>query len=456
MGQPVGSYVETKTLPVYEPAEVIVCGAGSAGIVAALASARNGAKTLLVDPFGSPGGTMVSGLPLLGFYDGARPMVGGIPRELLKRLASAGGMTGDPDRQDAVTIDPELLKFVALQMLTEAGVELLLHTYVCDALVDEESRLWGIVVEGKGGRRVLRAKRFVDATGDADVAVYAGVPFAIGRESDGAVQSLTMMFTVGNVDLERFNAWGGYKRARDLWVTLQADGKFRNPRRTDLSGFWHVNNRAGELSLNVTRITGVNAGDPQQLTYAEIEGRRQVWEFLYDFLKPHVPGFENAYIVYTASKVGVRETRRIVGEYVLTEEDVVTFRKFDDAIALGCWPIDIHSPSGDGTRYLRNHFYGGKHYTIPWRCLIPKKVDNLLVAGRCISATHEALSAVRVMAQTMCMGQAAGTACAMSIEANVTPRELDVPALLDRLRSMGAVLNADDAERLKSQNAQTA
>lgn len=444
--QCLGSYLEQQTLKVYHGADVIVCGAGPAGVMAALAAARGGARTLLIDAFGVPGGNMTSGLPLLGLHDGQRPTTGGIPRQFLERVAGYGGVTGDFRRQSCVVPDPEIIKLVLLEMLQEAGVELLLHTVVSRALLaDNARRIRGVVIEAKGGRRVLCGSQFIDATGDADVAASAGVPCEKGPGNNGKTQSMTLMFTVGNVQMDRFAAWGGYNRAVALYRQLSAAEGFRNPRRTDLSGFWHTSNRPGEFALNVTRVVSLDGTDAKQLTQAEIEGRYQAWEFLNRFLRPHVPGFEQAYMVSTAVKIGVRESRRIIGEYVLTEEDIISFRKFADTIAVGCYPIDIHSPGGDGTRYIPEQFYGGKYYTIPWRCLLPVGLDNLLVAGRCISATHEALSAIRVMPIVMCMGQAAGTAAAVAVQASIDVRHVDVAAIQNALRCSGAVLSAEDA-----------
>ena len=188
---------------------------------------------------------------------------------------------------------------------------------------------------------------------------------------------------------------------------------------------WGAPSRVGERASNVTRVLHADGADAHSLSKAEVEGRMQAWEFLNRFLHPHIPGFEHAYISWTTAKVGVRETRRIVGEYVLTRDDIWNFVKFPDAILCGSYPIDIHSPTDDQTEYPENHFYGGKYWTVPYRSLVPLKIDNLLVAGRCLSATHEALSAVRVMANTIAMGEAAGYAAALCLKNRVTARELD-------------------------------
>ncbi|MDR3708693.1 MAG: FAD-dependent oxidoreductase [Capsulimonadaceae bacterium] len=431
--------LETLSTPVEEAVDVLVLGSGSAGIGAALAAARLGAKTLIVDPAGYPGGTLVSGLPLLGFHDGEKQVVYGIASEMFNRLKALGAAMGDVSRSTCVNVDPERLKLLIIEMLAEAKVSLRLHTLFARA-VTSEGTITHAVVEGKAGRRALAAKIFIDATGDGDLAESAGAPMEKGRREDGKMQSMTLMFAVGNIDTTRYEEWGGYDRMVREYIKVSESEHFRNPRRTDLSGSWGSANRIGERAFNVTRILGYDGSDAKSLTEAEIEGRTQAWEFLERFLKPHVPGFENAFISWTAGKIGVRETRRIVGEYVLNENDIVSFRKFDDTVVCGSYPIDIHSPTGDGTRFLPGEFYGGRYWTIPYRSLVPLNVDNLLVAGRCLSATHEALSAVRCMANTIAMGEAAGTAAALALREGKSPRNLDVRCLQTELIARGAWL----------------
>ena len=281
------------------------------------------------------------------------------------------------------------------------------------------------MVEGKGGRRALRAPFFIDATGDADLALAAGVPVESGRPGDGLMQAMTLMFGVGNIDKEKFAKWGGYPALERRYVELAAELGLRNPRRDSLSGMWGAQSRHGEYAFNVTRILGADGSNAVSLTKAEIEGRLQVWEFVERFLAPHIPGFENSYVVWTAAKIGVRETRRIVGEYVLTRDDIWNFVKFPDTINCGAYPIDIHCPLGEVGEFPIGHFYGGNYWTIPYRSLVPLGIDNLLVAGRCLSATHEAMAAARVMANCLGTGEAAGYAAALCIKENTTPRQLD-------------------------------
>lgn len=431
--------VEHLSTVIADEVDVLVLGAGSAGIGAALAASRLGAKTLLVDPAGFPGGTLVSGLPILGFHDGEKQVVLGIANEIIQRLRAAGAASDDPAKTTYINIDAERLKLLLIEMLEEAGVNLRLHTLFARAVVDNRM-ITHAIVEGKAGRRALTAKVFIDATGDADLASSAGAPVQKGRRIDGKMQAMTLMFGVGNIDMKRYEEWGGYNRLLENYIRISTEQNFRNPRRTDLSCTWGSANRVGEKAFNATRVLGCDGSDSQSLTRAEIDGRLQAWEFLDRFLKPNIPGFENAFIAWTAGKIGVRETRRIVGEYVLTEEDVRSFRKFSDTVVCGSYEIDIHSPTGDGTRHEGGGFYCGRYWTIPYRSLVPLDIDNLLVAGRCLSATHEAASAVRVMANTTAMGEAAGTAAALSVRSHTAPRRLNTTELQSALVAQGAWL----------------
>lgn len=432
------TYTETRSIPAIDAADMIVVGGGSAGIMAAIAAARIGGKVLLIDPSSAPGGTSIIGLPLAGFHDGVRNVVGGIPDEFMNRLEARGGIWG-PRSAGFIPSDPEMIKRTAIEMLEEAGVELLLHTLVVDAIV-RDGRIDGVIVEGKGGRRLLRARMFIDASGDGDVCHYAGVPM---MKEEGELQPPTLMFVVGNIDMERFQAAGGYSSLMKAYREVSVREQFRNPRRTELSGGWRLGTRQNELAFNVTRILHIDATDPRDLTRAEIEGRHQAWEFLERFLQPHVAGFEHAFITNTFHRVGVRETRRIVGEYVITEADLWEFRKFDDAVCCGCYPIDVHHAGDEGTHYPKEHFYNGRHYTIPYRALVPLKVDNVLAAGRCLSCDHVAFGGLRVIGNTMGMGQAAGTAAALCLREDTIPRRLDTALLRDMLRLQGAFLGLE-------------
>lgn len=429
-----------REIPVFGRFDVAVVGAGATGICAAVAAARAGARTLLLDSAGVPGGTAASGLPWAGgFTDGKKQIIRGLAGELAGRLQKAGGMQANLDTDNWIPFDSECLKLVAIEMLAGANVQLLLHTVVADAIV-EEGRIRGVIVENKGGRQALFASAVVDTSGDADVALRAGVPTEFGRASDGRTQPMTMMFHVAHVDLDRFEKAGGYAMIERKFTELATPLGFENPRRGDLSGLFRIPGRPGEVSLNVTRVLGLRGTDPVELSNAELAGRRQVREFLFEFLRPHVPGFESAYLASTAAKIGVRETRRIVGEYVMRESDITGYREQPDSIGRGAYPIDIHSPTDATTNFRSREHVPGRSYAIAYRVLVPLRVDQLLVAGRCVSATHEALSAIRVMPICMVMGQAAGTAAALSVAAGTPPRALDVKLLQQKLVADGTYL----------------
>lgn len=433
-------YIQEELQTPVEPAsEVIVCGAGSAGIGAALAAARHGAKVTLVDPAGYVGGNMVSGLYLIGCFDGEKQIVKGLFDEIVARLRKRGGVDLYPTETTGIPVDPEMLKVLLLEMLEATGVEMRLHTRLA-SVVREGDRIRYAVVEGKDGRRALPADYFIDTTGDADLAECAGVPCEIGRTQDGAIQPQTLIFSVGGIDLDAFETAGGWNYMYECFDRVTSTHAFRNPRKKSFSGYWTTQSRKGELMFNVTRVLGQDVTKSHGLTTAEVESRLQAWEFVQDFLRPNVAGFSNAYLVWTAAHVGVRETRRIRGHYVMTKDDIWNFRKFEDTVVCGSYPIDIHSPTGADTEFPQDHFYGGKYWTIPYRSLVASEVENLFMAGRCLSATHEALSAVRCIANTLAMGEAVGTAAALCRERKLAAIDLPYQELQGALLEAGVWL----------------
>jgi hypothetical protein len=334
-----------------------------------------------------------------------------------------------------VTYDPEALKVLWERLAEEAGVELLLHTWATGVTL-ADGRVRAFRIWNKGGERTIEAAAFVDASGDADVCAMAGVPYDDAR-STGTVQSLSTLFRLANVDIARAAA----VPKAELWALMReaaATGSYRLPR---LEGSWHRTPYAGVVMIHMTRIPNVDATDPVQLTRAEIEGRRQVLE-CHHFLRDRVPGFERSVIVSTSPAIGVRESRRVHGDHRLTREDVLTGRRFDDEIALCGAPIEDHGAGGD-TEW--HYVAEGGVYGIPYRTLLPRGVEGLLVAGRCFSATHDAHASARSMATCMAMGQAAGTAAAMAAAGSTVPRAIDPGALRDRLRAAGALLAPLDA-----------
>lgn len=447
--------IYTKAIPVAGEAEVIVVGGGPAGTAAAIASARNGAKTLLVEQYGFLGGMATAGLvgPFMTSYgiDGKDPIIEGIFRELVDRLIaidaaidpagikgfSAFGGYHSYGHEHVTPFDPEALKYVSQEMVLEAGAQIRLHTFFVDALV-EQNRITDLVVASKSGLQSLRAELVIDTTGDADVAARSGVPFEKGRQTDRLLQPVSLFFRVGNVDDQAVQAYMDTHPHDECFGDIVREAKRRGE-------FSHTKDRftmfrlprPGEWWANVSRIHRIDATDVEQLTQAEIEGHRQVL-YLVDAMRRLLPGFENCTLIDTGSQIGVRETRRIVGEYVLTADDVFGARRFEDAVARVSFPIDIHDVKGGG-----GFFEGpreGPYYTIPYRSLVPKGIDNLLVAGRCISATHEAHGSLRVMPPCFATGQAAGTASALALETHARPIEIDTTLLRESLSQQGALV----------------
>lgn len=446
-----------RDLEVVDGGDVLVVGGGPAGIAAAIAAARNGARTTLIERFGFLGGNLTAGLvgPCMTSYscDGQQQLIKGIFEEMVIRMEQMGGAL-HPSKapagsaysgfivfgHDKVTpFDPEAAKFVALDMVREAGVNVRLHTFVADVLV-EGKKVTGVVAASKSGLQAIKAQVIVDCSADGDIAAWAGAAYEKGREGDGLMQPMTLFFRVCNVDDEKVEEYirthpDDYRPFAALVTEAKAKGEFPIPRRgigiykTLEPGVWRV---------NTTRLHFFDGTNVEDLTKAEIEGREQI-KALMKFFRKWLPGFENAELLDTAATMGVRETRRVVGEYMLTLDDLATGREFEDVVALCGYPVDIHSPTDDGGG-ADGELPSANVYQIPYRSLVVRDLDNVLVAGRCVSATHEALGAIRVMPPSFAMGQAAGTAAALAIEWGCTPRDVPVPQLQEILVRQGQYL----------------
>ena len=453
-------------------ADVLVVGGGPAGMGAALGAAWAGAEVVLVERYGFLGGnaTVALVMPLMSFHTRKRPtgppvaadnsrllpsdhgsgdpVVAGALAVFLERLIKAGGAIA-PSEETGYTVpfDPEIFKLVAMELLDDAQAKLLLHAFA-SGVTGAERAPQGVIFETKSGPVVIEAGAIVDCTGDGDVAAAAGARYEIGRAEDGLVQPMTLMFRMVGFDRSAFAAyvhenpaqWRSVHGLWDLIATATAAGDL-DLAREDMLFF--ATPHEGEVSVNSTRVTHALGTSVWDLTRAEWESRRQMRQIA-EFLQHYVPGFEKSYVVQSGVAVGVRETRRIIGDYQLTADDILTARKFDDVIARGTYPIDIHNPNGRGT--ILKNVPPGEAYDIPLRCLLPRNVDRLLVAGRCISGTHEAHSSYRVTPTAMATGQAAGVCAAMAARAGKRPRDIPPSAVQRELQRQGANLRAAGAK----------
>ncbi len=444
--------VPAQSIPVLSECDVVVVGGGTAGLPAAVAAARSGARTALVERHGylagALNGTYLSGPDGFGDSEGRR-IIGGIPWEFMERMEQGGAARIDRECWKVQTF-PEAAKSFALDMIAEAGVELLLHCWAGDALV-EDGFIKAVIAQTKSGRRVIVGKTFVDATGDADVAAAAGAPTEKLAADD--LWQTSVDLTICNVDAPRVIQWAERNQDR-LNVGIPDDrgaGGVRDGFSFVVKGGVSGRDEAGTvhhigvmptmkllIRRSISRAQGsveIDTTDVRGLTHAEVEARRKAMRH-FRYLQENVPGFEDAFIV-SESPLGVRESRRIVGEYVITAEHVRGQARFPDVVALNCRGLDRHL-KGDKFEY---EFIEG-HHDVPLRALIPKRVANLLVAGRCISCTHEAHASLRGAPTCMATGHAAGAAAALAAQADGRTRGIDVEHLQRSLREQNAILDA--------------
>ena len=432
----------------YGDFDVVVVGSGSAGSPAAIAAARSGANTLLVEKLPFLGGNSTAVLDTFyGFYTpGERSLkvVGGIADDVVSGLRQLGRVVERPNTYGAgtgVTYLAEHLKVVWERLVLESGARVLLHTSVQDASVNA-GQVSQLLLATKAGLQTVDAKVVVDASGDAVVCHHAGFSYELAGEVDPA-QTMTTTFRMVNVDLTRRKTIGK-ERLHQLMGEAADSGEYDLPRR---EGSDHITPVDGMIATVMTRIDQVrpgpngefrNATDPDVLTAAEIEGRRQALEYV-RFLVDRVPGYEKASLVALSSQIGMRETRRVYGDYRINRDDVLSARQFDDQIGLCGAPIEDHH-GGEGTGTTWEYLPEGSAVGIPLGSLIPKDGSNVLVAGRCFSATHDAQASIRSMAQCMAMGQAAGATAARAIEANGDIRSVSSGAVRRSLARAGAIL----------------
>jgi len=453
-----------RELPVTGEYDVIVAGGGPGGICAAVAAARAGARTLLVERYGFLGGMATASWvrPLLGVRSArtGEPVVGGICAELCRTMADLGAASDFDDglRRGRIDFEPEGVKRAADELVLGAGVELLLHSLVGDVAV-EDGRIAALVLEGKSGPRAVAASAFVDATGDADLVARSGARFELGRRADGRVQAMGNVFGVGGIDEARFPDADAQEAVRERMRDAMADG-LRAYR-------WHEGHigpdaARGRRTFNVTHV----GGDPtsiEDLTAAEVQARRDARQIA-DWMRREVPGMEGAFIELTSHALGVRESRRMVGRECVTGEDVLSARKRGDGIARCTFGLDIHCPMArvGGRSFVcrascdhtdchmfrehredlpeTGHIAEGSWYDIPYGALVSADIANLLACGRCVSADHWAMASLRVMGPSMATGQAAGEAAAMAAAADGDAGAINVSELQRRLRAAGAAM----------------
>ncbi len=448
-------FEKAREVPVATEVDVLVVGGGPSGVCAAIGAARLGASTMIVESMGSFGGMLTNGMviTIAGFNNWLKPyqrVVRGVMGEWLERAEQKNG--AENNRSWVLSSDPEIMKLVADELLEEHHVRCLLHTWMADVIM-EGKRIKGVLTENVDGRRAILAKTVVDCTGNGDVFARAGAGFEISS----TLQPMTLPFFLGEVNPDGpvgfekeliipIGPEPGYmgqsilstytSRRRDVHVDR---AKMRQAsKRGDIPVFggpWFGGLRERFPWVNTTRVYG-SAVNAKELSAAEMEARKNAHELL-AYFRAHCAGFEDAWIMRTASTIGIRETRRLKGLYTLTGDDVMQCAPFDDAIAMGAWPIDVHPPAGQTGMH---DMFVPLPYQIPYRCLLPKDVDQLLVGGRCISADRQAMGTARVGATCGAIGHAAGVAAALSVSSGKTPRELKIGDIQKELSKQDGII----------------
>jgi len=439
--------------------DVVICGGGTSGIPAALAAARNGMRVAIIEKNSCFGGanTVAMVSPLMTFHDGDKQVVKGIAQEIVDRLmernASLGHVKDSIGMVATITpIDSQALKLLYFEMLAEEpNISVLLNSTISGITV-ESNLIKAVKISGKYGKMTVSGKTFIDATGDGDIVSLAKEGFVIGRNPDGLPQPMSLMFKVGGIDMEKVRNYIRQNPEQFIWNRdcdvddyLAVSGFFGLVKEAQKNGDLSIpRDRVlffegmieGEVLVNMTRVIKLFGIDAHDLTKAEFEAHKQVNEIV-KFFKDYIPGFENCYLSSVASEIGIRESRRLNGVYTLTANDVIDNREFDDSVAVCAFPIDIHSPIGKELNWTQKERFGC--FDVSYRTMLPKKIKNLLVVGRCISATHEALAAARISATAMALGQAAGVASAMSLKEKVALHDLDTCELQENLANQGAI-----------------
>ena len=416
---------------------LIVVGGGLTGVAASVCAAREGLSVLLIEQSGNLGGAMSTNLvyPFMRFWtepagQERKYLSTGIFSEMLHRASEYVSESSIRD------FAPEHYKFLLDDMIEEAGVDVLFHAMLYRVNTDGR-KVTSVDLATKAGPMAFEADFFIDATGDGDLMAFAGCEFQLGREADGLCQPMTTCFRVAGVDNALLDK-DERIRIKEIYKQDKEAGKIQNPRE-DVLLFQGPALGNGIVHFNTTRIVKLDPTDPFAVSRAEIAARKQIRELM-AFLKEHdFPAFRNAYLVNIASSIGVRESRKLKGEHILTADELIACTMFDDAVALGNYDIDIHNPEGAGTSH--RYFAPGEYYSIPYRSFLPKEFDNLLVGGRCLSATHEAQASVRIMPICATMGQAVGTAVAVAHKSGANTHTVDIKAVQKILRDNGAAID---------------
>lgn len=437
-----------RQIPLYGEYEVAVLGGGPAGIAAAVAAARAGRRTLLIERYGFLGGmgtaagvTNFCGLHANVFGEMHR-VVQGVASDLLARIDRLNGLNAPHlvlGKIMAQAYDTAAYKIAADDLLTSHNVDILFHALGAGAVMRDNGRIDALMVETKAGRRAIVASIFIDCSGDGDLAAWAGAPYEVG-DNAGSMLYPSMMFRLNGIDPEK--AGDAWRTIPALMEQAEAAGTHHFPRKAAIV---RPQRSQVEWRVNFTQLSrddgrAINGIEPDDLTTGEIEGRRQAIK-AFEFLRT-VPGFENSYIVDIPPQLGIRETRRVVGDYMVSGEDVLECASFDDSIGVNGWPIEAHV-AGDVVFKFPPIPESRGFNELPYRMLTPQGIDNLLVAGRCASMTHEGQSAARVSGACFVMGEAAGTAAALALSGNTPPRDIDVATLQTQLKRQGAFVGRD-------------
>lgn len=440
-----------RKVPLYGEYEVVVLGGGPAGIVAAAAAARAGRKTLLIERYGFLGGmgTAAGVTNFCGLHGNVhgehRRLVQGLASELLARIDRLNGLNAPHlilGKVLAQAYDTAAYKIAADELLASHKVNILFHALGAGVVMADRGRIDAMLVETKAGRQAVRAEIFIDCSGDGDLAAWAGAPFEVG-DAHGHPLYPSMMLRLNGIDPAK--AGEAWRTIPQLMENAVAAGTHAFPRK---SAIVRPQRSAIEWRVNFTQVAredghAINGIEPDDLTRGEIEGRKQALA-AYEFLRSAVPGFEKSYIVDLPPQLGIRETRRIKGGYQLSGEDVLGCASFADSIGVNGWPIEAHVP-GDVVFTFPPIPESRGYNELPYRMLVPEGVDNLLVAGRCASMTHEGQSAARVSGACFAMGEAAGSAAALALSGNRIPREIPIEKLQETLKQQGAFIGRDQA-----------